>query len=97
MTRSARELMTQGQTHLAAWAMALAHAWEPSRDAWMPGEVPWVEDMVEAAFVLLRTRVSVHEAATVEETLRASELGRIYLSSWYLMTVSQYGAAVEEE
>lgn len=91
MTLEPRELMAQDHQHLAAWALALQHSWEPHRGPWEEGETPWVEEMVEACFVLLGVVVSVHEADQVEATLRESELGRIYLSSWYLMTVSQYG------
>ena len=93
---NARTLMAQDPQHrqLAAWAMALQHSWEPNREPWEEGELPWVEDMVEAAFVLLGVTVSVHEADKVEQTLQGSALGATYLSAWYLMTCAQYGQQV---
>ena len=92
--RDARALMAQDHRQLAAWALALQHSWEPNRLRWEEGELPWVEDMVEAAYVLLGVRVSVHEADKVEQTLQGSTLGATYLSAWYLMTCSQYGQQV---
>jgi len=94
----ARALMEQDHPHLAAWALALRHSWEPNRAPWEPDEVPWVEDMVEAVYVLFGEVISVHDDPLVEARLRSELLGRTYLSAWYLMTVSQYGqlAGVEE-
>ena len=99
MIRSARELMATDHEHLAAWTLALRHSWEPNRGPHEPDELPWVEDMVEAAFVLLGLRFTVHDADTVATHLRATPLGRTYLAGWYMMTCSQYGqlAVVGEE